>query len=71
MLSNPPYGKSWKSDLERMGGKSGIKDPRFVLEHGWRSRVLTSNPLQRRPDDVSGQHAEQDEAGRVNGQPHR
>ena len=34
MLSNPPYGKSWKSDLERMGGKSGIKDPRFVLEHG-------------------------------------
>ena len=29
MLSNPPYGKSWKSDLERMGGKDGIKDPRF------------------------------------------
>jgi type I restriction enzyme M protein len=34
MLSNPPYGKSWKSDLERMGGKGGIKDPRFVTEHG-------------------------------------
>src|SRR4051812_20583164 len=33
MLSNPPYGKSWKSDLERMGGKGGIKDPRFVVEH--------------------------------------
>src|SRR4051794_4509293 len=33
MLSNPPYGKSWKSDLDRMGGKSGVKDPRFVLEH--------------------------------------
>ena len=33
MLSNPPYGKSWKSDLERMGGKGGIKDPRFVIEH--------------------------------------
>jgi type I restriction enzyme M protein len=33
MLSNPPYGKSWKSDLERMGGKSGIKDPRFLIEH--------------------------------------
>ena len=33
MLSNPPYGKSWKSDLERMGGKSGIKDPRFVVSH--------------------------------------
>ncbi len=33
MLSNPPYGKSWKSDQERMGGKSGIKDPRFLIEH--------------------------------------
>jgi type I restriction enzyme M protein len=33
MLSNPPYGKSWKSDLERMGGKSGMKDPRFVVQH--------------------------------------
>ncbi len=33
MLSNPPYGKSWKSDLERMGGKSGLKDPRFLIEH--------------------------------------
>jgi type I restriction-modification system DNA methylase subunit len=32
MLSNPPYGKSWKSDLERMGGKGGIKDPRFIIE---------------------------------------
>ena len=30
MLSNPPYGKSWKVDLERMGGKSGLNDPRFV-----------------------------------------
>ena len=33
MLSNPPYGKSWKSDLERMGGKTGIKDPRFIIQH--------------------------------------
>ena len=33
MLSNPPYGKSWKSDLERMGGKSDITDPRFVVDH--------------------------------------
>jgi type I restriction enzyme M protein len=33
MLSNPPYGKSWKSDLERMGGKGGFKDPRFIIEH--------------------------------------
>ena len=34
MLSNPPYGKSWKADLERMGGKDGIKDSRFVITHG-------------------------------------
>jgi type I restriction enzyme M protein len=33
MLSNPPYGKSWKGDLERMGGKGGIKDSRFLIEH--------------------------------------
>jgi type I restriction enzyme M protein len=33
MLSNPPYGKSWKSDQERMGGKQGLKDPRFLIEH--------------------------------------
>lgn len=33
MLSNPPYGKSWKGDLERMGGKGGVKDPRFVVSH--------------------------------------
>jgi len=33
MLSNPPYGKSWKTDLERMGGKSDLTDPRFVIEH--------------------------------------
>jgi type I restriction enzyme M protein len=33
MLSNPPYGKSWKSDQERMGGKDGIKDSRFVIQH--------------------------------------
>ena len=34
MLSNPPYGKSWKTDLQRMGGKAGIRDARFVVEHG-------------------------------------
>jgi len=34
MLANPPYGKSWKGDLERMGGKKDLKDPRFVIQHG-------------------------------------
>ena len=34
MLSNPPYGKSWKSDQDRMGGKGSILDRRFIVEHG-------------------------------------
>ena len=33
MLSNPPYGKSWKRDQERLGGKGEIRDPRFVVSH--------------------------------------
>ena len=33
MLSNPPYGKSWKTDQDRMGGKK-ITDPRFLTQHG-------------------------------------
>jgi type I restriction enzyme M protein len=33
MLSNPPYGKSWKTDLERMGGKVNFSDPRFIVSH--------------------------------------
>ena len=34
MVSNPPYGKSWKSDLEKMGGKDDLHDSRFVVSHG-------------------------------------
>ena len=30
MLSNPPYGKSWKNDAEKLGGKKDIADTRFV-----------------------------------------
>ena len=33
MLSNPPYGKSWKTDLQNMGGKKEMRDPRFLIEH--------------------------------------
>ena len=71
MLSNPPYGKSWKSDMERMGGRSGIKD--LALRSGARRRrgLFSHHPLQRRPDDVPCQHAEQDEARYAAGQPHR
>jgi type I restriction enzyme M protein len=34
MISNPPYGKSWKTDLDRMGGKKEFNDPRFIVNHG-------------------------------------
>ena len=33
MLSNPPYGKSWKTDQDRMGGRKEMRDPRFMIEH--------------------------------------
>ncbi|CDH44233.1 Type I restriction-modification system, M subunit [Candidatus Contendobacter odensis Run_B_J11] len=33
MLSNPPYGKSWKKDLEHLGGKDAMRDPRFKVMH--------------------------------------
>ena len=31
MLSNPPYGKSWKTDLEKMGGRMGSRIPASSL----------------------------------------
>ncbi len=36
MLSNPPYGKSWKTDADNMGGKKEILDSRFnaCLDNG-------------------------------------
>lgn len=40
MLSNPPYGKNWKTDLEKIGQgtdkdlKKNIIDNRFVTSHG-------------------------------------
>ena len=33
MISNPPYGKSWKTDLGLMGGKKEFSDPRFIVSH--------------------------------------
>ncbi len=34
MLSNPPYGKTWKTDAEKLGGKKDISDTRFVTSFG-------------------------------------
>lgn len=35
MAANPPYGKSWKTDLDRLcgGDKGEMRDPRFVVSH--------------------------------------
>ena len=33
MLANPPYGKSWKKDLEALGGKDNLVDSRFKVMH--------------------------------------
>ena len=42
MLANPPYGKSWKKDLEAMGGKDGMRDPRFkVMNEGEELSLVT------------------------------
>ena len=42
MLSNPPYGKSWKTDAEKMGGKKEILDTRFntYLEGGEKMAMI-------------------------------
>lgn len=34
MISNPPYGKSWKVDQDKLGGKSDLADTRMVLPFG-------------------------------------
>lgn len=42
MLANPPYGKSWKTDAEKMGGKKNILDSRFnvYMEDGTQLQML-------------------------------
>lgn len=42
MLSNPPYGKDWKTDAAKMGGKKEILDTRFIayLDNGEELNML-------------------------------
>lgn len=42
MLSNPPYGKSWKKDLETMGGKDQMRDPRYKVMHAGEEMSLVT-----------------------------
>ena len=71
MLSNPPYGKSWKTDLQRMGGKTGMTRPAVRDPPRGRPRLFAGDALKRRPDAVLGEHGEQDEARHPAGQPYR
>ena len=40
MLSNPPYGKNWSTDLRSMGGNKGFYDSRFVISHDGEAEML-------------------------------
>ena len=71
MLSNPPYGKSWKSDLERMGGKDGVLDTRFVVEHDGESDYSLITRSSDGQLMFLGQPARQDEARHRDGEPNR
>lgn len=44
MLSNPPYGKNWKTDADNMGGKKEILDRRFnaCLDGGEELKLIPS-----------------------------
>lgn len=42
LLSNPPYGKGWKKDLEALGGKDGMRDPRFKVQHAGQELSLVT-----------------------------
>ena len=71
MLSNPPYGKSWKTDLERMGGKKAMRDPRFVIEHaGDPEYSLVTRSSDGQMLFLANKLLE-DEAGHAARQPHR
>jgi len=44
MVANPPYGKSRKKDLEAMGGKDGMRDPRFKVMYEGEELPLVTLP---------------------------
>ena len=43
MLSNPPYGKSWKTDQDRMGGRKRDDRPQIHHPARWRPRILVGD----------------------------
>ena len=71
MLSNPPYGKSWKTDQDRMGGRKRHHRPQVRHPAHRGPRVLPDNPEQRRATHVPRQHAQQDEGRHPTGKQDR
>ena len=72
MLSNPPYGKSWKSDLERMGGKADDQGP--TIRRGARRRARSYSLITRSSDGQMmflANMLSKMKHGHPDGQPHR
>ena len=51
MASNPPYGKSWRTDVQRMGGKREMRDQRLACAAG---RPENTASWLRRPEHGHG-----------------
>ena len=62
MLSNPPYGKSWKTDQDRLGGAKKIIDPRFIVSHAGDNEYSLVTRSERRPAHVPCEPDLEDEA---------
>ena len=71
MLSNPPYGKSWKTDAQDNWRQEGhARSP--LRDRAWRRPgILPCDAGERRPDAVPREQALQDEAAYAARQPHR
>src|ERR1019366_2572315 len=52
MLSNPPYGKSWKKDRESMGGKDGMRDGQMLFLANMASKMNAKSVLGSRIAEV-------------------
>lgn len=53
MLSNPPYGKSWKTDMEKMSGSKKSKDE--ILDSRFNAVLENGEPLSMIPRTSDGQ----------------
>jgi len=45
VLSDPPYGRSWKSDPERMDGRDGVMDSCFIADYSGHRKLSLASML--------------------------